>query len=360
MRRIERVGIIGAGAAATLHLQALRRIPGVRVVAIRDLDAQKAASLAARFGLAKSVADPAGFYTVRPQSVHITASPAAHEALAAEALRHGAHVLVEKPPALTPSGCAALVRQAEASMLEIGVNESTASHPLIQRARAAIEDGRLGRLLHIDGFYSFGLAVGSRPPGWMQELPGGMLEDLLPHLLTTARALAGLPLVPQYWHLAGSDIEGEAHSELRLFVTAGPKVTGALSLSLAAQPPTFRLVARGTAATLTIDLRNLLFQLSPGGSAGGAIAIGTNLVRSSLSTLFQTAANAVALACHQRQLHGSFFPLIQRHYAALANGTALPAPLKRAVATVEIARAIWPKNTNARESNGQAPPLDAI
>jgi hypothetical protein len=61
----------------------------------------------------------------------------------------------------------------------------------------------------------------------MNRLPGGMLEDLLPHPLTIARRLAGGALTPEYWRLISSGrVAGQSHDELRLFLIKdnGPTV----------------------------------------------------------------------------------------------------------------------------------------
>jgi predicted dehydrogenase len=142
---VERVGVIGAGGAARIHLQALRRTDGIRVVGILDLDPGRAAALAAEFGLPCELANPARFYHEgRPQSVHIVTPPDAHEDLAAEALDRGLHVLVEKPPALTAAGCRALLRQAGARRLTVGVKREY-RHASADPAGARRNRGRSAR-----------------------------------------------------------------------------------------------------------------------------------------------------------------------------------------------------------------------
>lgn len=316
---------------------------GLRVVALRDIDFDKAAGLSARFNIPRASADAGSFYDARLQSVHIATPPQSHEELAAEGLDHGCHVLVEKPPAMTSDGCSALLRRARVRATTIAVNENTAAHPLIHKARRLLETKRLGQLLHIDSFLSFGLPAGARPPVWVDQLPGGMLEDLLPHLLTTARAIAGVPLAPQHWHLRSTG-QGSAteHDELHVLLAGEANVTVQLTLSLFAQPSCFVLSVRGSRATLTIDLRNLLFQLSIPGPRDGAIASGCRLVCTAGGMVCQTARNVFGMLCGYRHAYGSFLPLIRAHYAALETGGELPAPLCRAAETVSTVRTIWP------------------
>ena len=339
-----RVGIIGAGNVASLHLRAALRLPGVQVVGILDREPSCSRALADRFGLPPGIADPRRFYDARPQLVHVTTPPISHYDIAMEALGRGVHVLVEKPPALIVEACDALQREAEAHGVTIGVDENTAFDPLIREARDLIAGGGLGQVLHIASYFSFGMPPQASLPAWMSELPGGMLEDLLPHLVTTARALSGSPLVAQSWHLAHSGLLAGEHDDLLTLELAGDEgPTVGLTLSLAAQPPEFTIAVHGSKASLTLDLRNMLMRVLRSGAEGSAIARGRDILASSLGAVAQTAWNTLGLLRGQRERFGSPLALIRAHYAAIEAGTELPAPLSRAVETVAIARSIWPK-----------------
>jgi predicted dehydrogenase len=339
---IERVGIVGAGAAAAVHLRALQRLPGKRVVAIHDIHPGRAAALAAEFGLPRSVAmDRQRFYeNGKPQLVHVVTPPHLHQDIGLEALARGVHVFVEKPPALTLEGCRLLQRRGKSGGVTIGINENTALDPRILRACRAIVAGKLGRLVHIDGYYAFGLGASELPPKWMDRLPGGMLEDLLPHLLTIARRLAGGALTPEYWRLISSGrTSGQRHDELRLFLTRDNGPTVSLVISLNGRPKALSFAVHGTDGVLAIDLRNMLFGINI--DSGGPIARNSRLIRASLVVPCQIVANAAGLLAGYRERYGSSLHSIRAHYAALETGQEIPAPLSRGIETVEIIRTIW-------------------
>ena len=319
---IQRVGLVGAGAAAAAHLHALRRLRNVQVVGILDHDHSRAVAVAARFGLPREIADPGRFYTAAgPQLVHVATPPHTHETVAMEALEHRTHVLTEKPPALTVAACERLQSRADARKLTIGVNENTAWDPLIGNAARMIAAGQLGGLLHIDGVYCFGIGPDELPPGWACRLPGGMLEDLLPHLIVTARALSGRHLTLEHWHLgSAARVEGEPHDELRLLLTGTEGLTVQLTLSLSAQPKAFCLTARGTRATLSIDLRNMLFRLISLRGRHRAIATAMELTGSAVGVIAQTAVNAIGILAGTPERHGSSYHLFRHHYAAFEAG----------------------------------------
>jgi predicted dehydrogenase len=238
-------------------------------------------------------------------------------------------------------GCCLLQSRANNGGLTVGINENTALEPQILRACRAIVAGRLGQLVHIDGFYSFGLGASESPPKWMDRLPGGMLEDLLPHLLTIARRLAGGTLTPEYWHLISSGrISGQCHDELRLFLTKDKGATVNLIISLSTRPKAFSFVVRGTDGVLAIDLRNMLFGINV--DSGGPIARNSRLIRASLGVPCQIVANTAGLLAGYRERYGSSLHSICAHYAALETGQEIPAPLSRGIETVEIIRTIWP------------------
>jgi predicted dehydrogenase len=340
---IERVGIVGAGAAASAHLSALRHLHGKRIVAICDTHHARAARLAADCSLPESVAmDPCRFYEDgKPQIVHVVTPPHLHENIASEALTRGVHVLVEKPPALTVEGCRSLQARAACRSVTIGVNENTALGPLILKAARVIAERRLGGLAHIDGYYSFGIRADDRLPNWIDWLPGGMLEDLLPHLLTIARTLAGGRLIPRYWHLVSTGrVAGQKHDELRLFLSNDKDLTVNLALSLTEQPKALAFAVRGTEGALAIDVRNGLFSFHPG--PPGPIARRAQLIGSSLGAIWQTIAYTAGFLVGYRERFGSSLYSIRAHYAALETGQAIPAPLSRGIETVEIVRSIWP------------------
>jgi predicted dehydrogenase len=297
-----RVGIIGAGSVASLHLRAALRLPGVEIVGILDRDPPRAVALAERFRLPREIADPRRFYQASPHLVHVTTPPASHYDVAAEALDRGIHVLVEKPPALTADDCATLERVAAARGVTIGVDENTVFDPLVRKAAALIARGSVGRVLHIDSFFSFGLPLQAVPPPWMEELPGGMLEDLLPHLVTTARALSGRPLAAHSWHLGRSGLlAGERDDLLCLLLAGDDGLATSLTLSLGARPPEFAIAVHGSQGSLGLDVRNMVLRVARRGAEGSAMTRGGDILAANFGAVAQTAWNTLALIAGRRE-----------------------------------------------------------
>ncbi|MEX2494687.1 MAG: Gfo/Idh/MocA family oxidoreductase [Woeseia sp.] len=357
-RDVRRVGIIGAGMIARLHLAALRRIPGVRIVGVLDENHAAARTFAAEAGDVPAYDDPSRFYgEARPQLVHVLTPPHAHAVVAGEALRHGAHVLLEKPATATLEECDSLVALAEAGDLTAGVDETVAWDPLLRRARSTLMHGVLGDLLHVSVFMGFDLSRGARLEAllrdfsaWEHKLAGGPLEDLLPHPLAVVRALCG-PAELQHWQCRNSGrLLCDFPDELRLSLDAG-QATADVMMSLTARPDDFLVTLHGTRATLRVDVHNMLFDCQTPLPGPRAAARGARTLRSAARILGQTCRNALLIAIKRGLPPASPVHLIREHYAALARGEPPPAPLAQARADIAIARAIWPQKRQEASDN---------
>ncbi len=98
------IGIIGAGGIAEAHLYAYSRIPErATVVALADVDTERAKNLAAKFGLQADVVSDYRQLLDRDdvQAASVCTPPFVHAEISVACLRAGRHVLCEKPVAAT-------------------------------------------------------------------------------------------------------------------------------------------------------------------------------------------------------------------------------------------------------------------
>ena len=109
-----RLGLIGLGRIAfAQHLPALRRVPGLRVVALCDSDAQHLTRAAALCPGAAQYADYRALLAhPHLEAVGILTPPQAHAEIALAALDAGLHALIEKPLATSLDESVALVARA--------------------------------------------------------------------------------------------------------------------------------------------------------------------------------------------------------------------------------------------------------
>jgi predicted dehydrogenase len=84
------------------------------------------------------------------EAVALATPVASHHPLALAALKAGKHVLVEKPLATRTADAEQLLRAAKAGKRVLMVDHTFVYHPAIQRIRALIDSGELGKLNYID------------------------------------------------------------------------------------------------------------------------------------------------------------------------------------------------------------------
>ena len=148
------VGIIGAGAIGRVHAENLaRRTIGARVAAVMDVDAERAADVAAATGAKRVYADAIALIDDPEVDAVLIASPdATHAEYTLACISAGKPVLCEKPLATTAAD-ALRVLQAEMAagrrLLQVGfMREYDPAH---KDVAAVLESGAIGKALRFRG-----------------------------------------------------------------------------------------------------------------------------------------------------------------------------------------------------------------
>ena len=189
-----RICLVGAGFIARVHEEALRGLPGCKVTAVVDPNADAAASLARAAGGAVPYASIAeaiaagGF-----DRAHVLVPPDLHASTAEPLLRAGIPVLLEKPLAADSAQCDALLAAAAEGGAALGVNQNFVYHPAFARLRAAVASGAIGRPNFVGVVYNVALRqLAARQFGhWMFQAPGNILLEQAVHPLSQILTLTG-------------------------------------------------------------------------------------------------------------------------------------------------------------------------
>ncbi len=185
-----RVAIIGCGLIGAKRAAALG--PQDELLACYDVNEQATGELAERYG-ARPCARIVDLLAMNPEVVIVAVVHDQLAGLAEQALQAGAHVLLEKPAAVSTAQIDGLIeRQHNAGrMVKVGFNHRF--HPGIARAAEEVHSGRHGDLMHLRARYGHG-----GRPGYDREWRadparsgGGELVDQGMHLLDLSHWLAG-------------------------------------------------------------------------------------------------------------------------------------------------------------------------
>jgi predicted dehydrogenase len=186
------IGIIGCGNISGIYLQNLPTFRDLKVLAVADLDLERAKAKAQEFGVphALSVAD-----LLRHDEIDAVLNltiPAAHGDIALQALAAGKHVYNEKPLAVELEQAKAMLDLAKSKGLRVGCAPDTFLGAGLQASRELLDQGNIGQPVHITGFMSYtGPDKWHPDPDFFFKHGAGPLFDMGPYYLTSFVMLFG-------------------------------------------------------------------------------------------------------------------------------------------------------------------------
>lgn len=147
MKPIVRLAIIGCGMISRFHIDAIRQIKTAELAGVYDPRTEAAERVAAEQAVRAYRSLDELWNDRSVDAVCICTPSGTHGALAIDALRHGKHVLVEKPMALIREECRTIFDESRKNGLQAGVVSQLRFSPGVQLVKQAVEQGRLGRLV---------------------------------------------------------------------------------------------------------------------------------------------------------------------------------------------------------------------
>lgn len=147
-----RVGVIGIGFIGAAHVEALRRLGYVEVVAVANHNngAQKAKELFVEHGYDdyREMLDKESL-----DAVHICTPNNTHYEMAMYAMEHGVNIMLEKPFTMTIEEAEKLCSYAKEHQIVTGVNHSLRMNPQVQQMKAMVQSGEVGDIYAVTGCY---------------------------------------------------------------------------------------------------------------------------------------------------------------------------------------------------------------
>jgi predicted dehydrogenase/nucleoside-diphosphate-sugar epimerase len=318
-----RVGLVGAGHISQFHLAAVRRLRGVTVKGLFDLDPERAERLASRFGVAVAPT-LASLLEKGVDVVHVLTPPESHAAIALECLRAGRHVLVEKPAATDVADVEVMARLADEKRLSLGICHSLLFDPQVRRALHDVARGKLGRLVSVDILRSsrYPSYTGGPPPPPYRRA-GYPFRDMGIHCLYLIEAFLGrIRRVEGTWRSLGGD-PNLAFDEWRATVECDGGI-GQFQLSWNVQPLQNQIVLQGTKGVRRVDLFLLSHARRSALPVPKAVERVLNALTDSLEPLAYVPWNVTRFAVGRLRQYEGVQAFVEAFYEALAAGRRPP------------------------------------
>jgi len=140
------VAVIGLGVYGEIHARTYASTPGVELVGVCDVRDARANALATELGCRAFVDYASLLAEPGVDAVSVALPDHLHAEVAIAVLNAGKHALVEKPLAIEPSQCLAMIRAADANGVRLMTDFAQRWSPPIQHAKRAIDGCRLGTI----------------------------------------------------------------------------------------------------------------------------------------------------------------------------------------------------------------------
>ncbi len=190
--RPQRIGIVGCGNVSRIYLKTLARFDFVKVVALADLDKQRAEERAAEFGVSQVLDVEALLKAPDVDIVANLTNPRAHADLSERALEQGKNVYSEKPLATDRDEGQRLLHLAKASDASLGCAPDTFLGGGLQTCRALLDSGAIGKPLAASAFFAnHGMEHWHPNPAPFYALGAGPLFDVGVYYITALVSLLG-------------------------------------------------------------------------------------------------------------------------------------------------------------------------
>jgi predicted dehydrogenase len=205
--------LIGCGGMSRAWLNAASQIEGLHIGGLVDIYEEAAQARKDEFGLTHAQTGNDFEHilkVVRPDIVFDVTIPEAHTTTTLTALRHGCHVLGEKPMATNMDDAHRMVEAATKSDRLYAIIQNRRYAAPIRRVRHFLQSGAIGDLTTVNcDFY-----IGAHFGGFRDRMEHVLLMDMAIHTFDQARFMTGLdPVSVEYcreWNPRGSWYDHDA------------------------------------------------------------------------------------------------------------------------------------------------------
>jgi len=190
-----RVAVVGCGGISEVHLRVLQNFPDVEVVAGVDIKPERLDVMRDKFGIKKLYEDWRDMLKeVKPDAVDVCTPNGVHAPATIDALKAGCHVITEKPMAMNPAECEAMIKAAKDAGKVLVVGFQFRYHPATQMLVRAREAGKFGNIMFVKcqalrrrGIPNWGVF------GRKEEQGSGPMIDIGVHVIEMAHYAIGRP-----------------------------------------------------------------------------------------------------------------------------------------------------------------------
>ena len=222
------VGLVGCGRVSEIHMNAYRNIPEAKVVAVSDINLERAKAFAQKHKIEKVYNDSSKLFELRDLDfVDICTPISTHAKLACEAAKYGHNIFLEKPMARSSRECNHIIHEITKNKVKLCICHNQLFLPTVLQVRKMVDSGDFPLAYFKVSVRESAELIGA--PSWiMTPEQGGALWETGAH--AAYLQLHFLKNIEKVWAI-GEKIENPVYDHFIIMLTNSNKTVGVIEIS---------------------------------------------------------------------------------------------------------------------------------
>ena len=332
-----KVGIVGCGYIADqVHIPSFKRLRDkVILQGVCDKNANLAKEVSSKHSIPRVYDDLSKMLQNEDLDIiDICTPPQIHASLAINSIKHGCHVLMEKPMALTTQDCSKMINAADKQGTKICIIHNKLFDPPFIRAKKLVSEGSIGDFIGMRLFLSDHRdEMIMKKDHWIHKLPGGLISETGPHFTYMSLAFLNKIKHVEVYAKNYSDHPWAPFDEFRVELE-GEHAMSSITLSYSSNRHNLHVDVLGTDKILHLDLCANLF--SEYGALPSVKPIAFTKYFSSIVSQQARGAMMNALNYWTGNLKTGHNTLIEKYVDSIINNTESPVNGEKGRETVKV------------------------
>lgn len=197
MNRKIKYGIVGSGNFAGVHLEGIKGVHDIEVIAICDPHVESCYPYAEKYGIPKENCfdDYKKLLAMDEiEAVVVATNDQTHAEISIAAMRAGKHVLCEKPMSLDLDECKEMIKTSDETGKKLMVGQICRMTPAFVEAKRLVEIGLIGDLYFVESEYAHDYKHIPGVDGWRQDPKRHPIIGGACHAIDLLRWIVGDPI----------------------------------------------------------------------------------------------------------------------------------------------------------------------
>jgi predicted dehydrogenase len=330
-----KIGLIGIGNIAQLHLKNISNIKKIEISALCDLAKSKAEKASTEYG-GQVFTNYRKLLKAKICNAILICTPHyEHTTIGIDALKAGYHVLVEKPISVHKADCERLIAAHKNKTQVFAAMFNQRTDPHYRKVKQLIDDGELGPIQRVNWIITdwFRPNIYYRSSSWRATWAGeggGVLLNQCPHQLDLLQWLCGMPAGVRAFCGIGKRHKIETEDEVTAYFEYANGATGVFVTTTGETPGTNRLEICGDKGKVVVEEGKVIFTRNE---------IAANKFSKTTKDSFSKPA-VRHINIPTKGYGGQHAEIVENFADAILKGRKLIAPAREGINSVELANAM--------------------